>query len=210
MTAVTAHHVLSRDDIADDVLDRARRIGRVAWDIETSGLDWARDEIHTCQVALADEIAVIQLAPRSVPANLRSLLADPSVEKVFHHAPFDLRFMAHKWTVTPASVACTKIAAKIVRPGRAREEYSLRPLLGEFLGVQIDKGQQVSDWSREHLSMAQLDYAANDVRYLDELYEALLRVADRQGVADLVAASYAYLPTRVLLDLSGAGDVYQY
>lgn len=210
MAAVTTHHVVTREDLAEEALSRARAFGRVAWDIETGGLDWSHDQIHTCQVALGDEIAVVQLRPGTVPTNLRSLLADPRVVKVFHHAPFDLRFMTHQWAVTPASVACTKIAAKIVYPGRTREEYSLKPLLRDLLAVEIDKEQQVSDWSREELSPAQLDYAANDVRYLDRLYEVLHAAAERLGVSRLVTASYEYLPTRVLLDLAGTGDVYQY
>lgn len=210
MTVVMGHVAMSRTDLSPEWLARAKEAGRVAWDVETSGLDFRRDEVHTCQIGLGDEIAVVQLERGAEPRNLRALLADPAVLKVFHHAPFDLRFMAHKWDVRPASVACTKIAAKILWPGREPKAYSLQPLLEEILGVRIDKSLQVSDWSREILSTGQMDYAANDVRYLLELFDALTAEARALGVADLMDASFAYLPARVMLDLSGAGDVYLY
>lgn len=210
MTVTQGRTELRRGDLDAAWLTMARAAGRVAWDIETSGLEWRSDKIGTCQIGVGSDIAVIQLDPGAVPANLRALLADPGVTKVFHHAPFDLRFMAHSWAVRPAAVACTKIAAKIVSPGREPEAYSLRSVLREYLGVEIDKSMQVSDWSRAELSGAQLDYAANDVRYLVELLGVLTARARREGVTALVEASYGYLPVRVALDVRGSGDVFAY
>jgi ribonuclease D len=199
-----------RGDVGPEWLDAAMAAGQVAWDIETSGLDWRLEKIRTCQVALADRVAVVQLIDGYVPENLRWLLEDPGVRKVFHHAPFDLRFMAAHWKVAPASVACTKVASKIVRPGADPREYSLKPVLKRYLNVDIDKGMQVSNWSRDELTKEQLAYAANDVRYLQELLAAVFKEADRNGVSDVIRASFDYLPTRVELDLLGAGDVFAY
>lgn len=199
------------DDVDENWLDHASEAGSVAWDIETTGLDWAASRIATCQLATRDRIAVVQLSGREVPKHLNRLLADVDVTKVFHHAPFDLRFMAHAWEVRPSNVACTKVAAKIVEPGLLEPKaYSLQNLLRRHLGVQIDKGQQVSDWASPNLSDAQVRYAVNDVIHLEALLEVLLDRAANQGTSELVSASYAYLPTRVQLDLSGAGDVFLY
>ena len=206
MTQPTLH----RGDIDGQILDGARSVGQVSWDIETTGLDWATDEIRTVQLAFADAVVIIQLQPWRRPALLNSLLEDRSVRKVFHHAPFDLRFMVGHWNARPANVACTKIAAKILDPGRDKSHYSLKPVLERHLGIVISKDQQVSDWSRDELSPAQLAYAASDVRYLRELLSHLLSSAHQKGLADLIESSFAYLPTRVRLDLSGAGDVFAY
>lgn len=210
MTVIDGGLELQTGDLSAARLEDARAAGRVAWDIETSGLSFRADEIETCQVALGHDIVVVRLERGVVPQNLRELLGDDAVLKVFHHAPFDLRFMAHKWGVRPHSVACTKIAAKILWPGRDSSEYSLKPLLEEMLDVSIDKGQQVSDWSRAVLTSEQLAYAANDVRFLTRLYDELMTRATACGLADAVEASYAYLPTRVQLDIAGAGDVFAY
>ena len=199
------------DDVDEDWLHQTRDAGSVAWDIETTGLDWAASRVATCQLATRDRVALVQLRGRQIPKHLSQLLADAGVTKVFHHAPFDLRFMAHAWAVRPVNVACTKVAAKIVEPGLLEPKaYSLQSLLRRHLGVQIDKGQQVSDWTNPNLSDAQVRYAVNDVTHLEPLLEVLLACAANQGTSELVSASYAYLPTRVQLDLSGAGDVFLY
>ena len=199
------------DDVDHDWLRHARAAGSVAWDIETTGLEWERARIGTCQLATADRAAVVQLRSGQVPGRLRDLLQDSTVTKVFHHAPFDLRFMAHAWDARPLNVACTKVAAKIVEHGLADPKaYSLEPLLRRHLGVHIDKAQQVSDWTREDLSTEQVRYAVNDVIYLRPLLAALLDLAAQQGAAELIAASFRYLPTRVELDIRGIGDAFLY
>lgn len=207
---ITVEPRLYQADIDQDFLERARAEGRVAWDIETTGLDWATDRIGTCQLAVAGDIAVVQLGEWGAPDRLRELLGDADVVKVFHHAPFDLRFMAHHWKADPANIACTKIASKILDPGLDSREHSLKPVLERYLGVVIDKAEQRSDWVRESLSHAQVAYAATDVQYLTELYELMVRRAVGVDVASLLRASYDYLPTRVKLDLMGAGDVFNY
>lgn len=210
MTVVDGGLELQSGDLSVASLAHAQAVGRVAWDIETSGLSYRAEDIETCQIAVGHDIVIVKLERDVTPHNLRRLMADPAVLKIFHHAPFDLRFMAYKWGVQPRSVACTKIAAKILWPGRDSSEYSLKPLLEEVLGVFIDKGQQVSDWSRPVLTPEQLAYAANDVRFLTDLYDQLIAMATARGLSDAVNASYAYLPTRVQLDVDGAGDVFAY
>ena len=201
---------LYRDDVDQAMVDRARADGRIAWDIETTGLDWNSDRIGTCQLAVAGCVAVIQLDDWTVPDRLRDLLEDPKILKIFHHAPFDLRFMAHRWKADPANVACTKIASKILEPGADHATYSLKPVLERYLGIVIDKTQQRSDWVRQSLSDEQLTYAATDVVYLSDLYDQLMLRAKRTGVDELIRASYEYLPSRVKLDLLGSGDVFAY
>ncbi|WP_051681776.1 ribonuclease D [Cellulomonas sp. HZM] len=210
MVAIRQDVAVRRGDIDADWLARARSTGAVACDIETTGLDWRVDQVRTVQLATPDAIVIVQVAPGDHPYLLIELLEDSSVTKVFHHAPFDLRFLVATWRARPARIACTKVAAKIVEPGMEPEQYSLKPSLSRVLGVSIDKAQQVSDWSASDLSRAQLEYAANDVRYLVPLLAELRALAAERGVADLLEASFAYLPTRATLDTLGIGDVFDY
>lgn len=197
-------------DVDRAFADRCRAAGQVAWDIETSGLDWSHDVIATCQIALAGEIVIVRVDAGAPPEQLSLLLADPTVEKVFHHAMFDVRFMSHHWAVTPAHLACTKVASKTLHPEVTQKDHSLMPVLDRTLGVAISKGERLSDWRARNLSEAQLRYAADDVRYLLPLLAAQRAEADRLGIAPLIEASFAYLPTRVALDIRGAGDVFTY
>lgn len=197
-------------DLDSGFLGHALNEKQIAWDIETSGLRWASDEIGTCQIAAGDDVAVVVLTPGTQPRNLRALLADDQVQKVFHHAPFDLRFMVHHWRVQPANVACTKVASKLLNPELDNREHSLMPTLQRHLGVTISKDQQVSDWTSGHLTPDQLAYAASDVRHLVRLYDHLATELDAVGRAGDLLESNHYLPTRVRLELRGLGDVFAY
>lgn len=196
-------------DLTGDFYDRALAIGRVAWDIETSGLDWSTAQIGTCQVAIEDQVAVVVVGARQ-PKHLAALLEEESVQKVFHHAPFDLRFMAFHWKARPANIACTKVASKILNPDLDSAEHSLKPVLQRHLGVAISKEQQVSDWLASNLTQEQIDYAAADVQYLIPLLDVLASDIQQVGQGRELAASFKYLPTRALLDIRGAGDVFAY
>lgn len=202
--------VLIEGDISPN-LDWAARDSRlVAWDIETSGLDWKNDRIATCQVYVPNHgIEIIRIGEQ-IPDRLRELLMSERVVKVFHHAAFDLRFMTHHWNALPKSVACTKILSKIVRPDLEPKQHSLKPTLWRYLEVEIDKGQQTSDWFSPELGAEQLAYAARDVEFLVPLFEKLLDVARAHGLADIAERTFAYLPTRVETDLRGCGDVFSY
>lgn len=200
---------LVQGDVDDEFLSRAESAGRVAWDIETSGLDWRSDIIGTCQVAVGEYVAVVQLN-RQVPRKLRTLLENPAVTKVFHHAPFDLRFMVSQWNAKPASIACTKVASKILDPDLASRDHSLKPVLRRELDISVDKALQVSDWTSHNLTVGQLEYAATDVVFLERLLDHQLVRASRAGLRALMRESFGYLPTRAQLDVRGSGDVFAY
>jgi ribonuclease D len=121
---------------------------------------------------------------------------------------FDLRFMSAAWDASPANVACTKIAAKLMLlPHR---EQSLAPLARRYLGVHLDKGEQVSDWTASELTDSQLKYAAADVRHLQGLLESLRKDLAKEDRWELAQACFAHLPVRVALELQGLDDVFVY
>jgi ribonuclease D len=210
MISQTQEVDLVEGDVSADFEGAARDAGVVAWDIETSGLDWRLDRIATCQLHVPNfGTQVIRVDGRR-PDRLRELLVSEHVLKVFHHAPFDLRFMRHHWKAEARSVACTKILSKIVRPEAASGEHSLKPTLDRFLGIVLDKSQQTSDWFSPLLTQEQLTYAARDVVYLLPLLDRLMEEARASGVADIAERTFEYLPTRVETDIRGCGDVFAY
>jgi len=205
---ITTQVRVSEGDIDHEIFDIALAAETIGCDIETTGLDWASDEIGTFQLAVGNHVVVVR--PRgSRPELLSELLRRPEVSKVFHHAVFDLRFVRAQWGVVPRSVKCTKIAAKIMRPGHDAEDYSLRSLLSTELGVHIDKSERLSDWTST-LSADQVMYAANDVVHLAQLWRRLLSTSPSREKRDLLDRSLEYLATRVELDLVGSGDVFAY
>lgn len=199
---------LVRGDVTDELLQAALLVGVAAMDLETTGLDWATCRIGTCQVFVPGYGCELVQNPSRRPRNLVRLLAESSVTKLFHHAMFDLRFMAFHWDAQVTSVACTKMASKLAAPHR--KNHSLKPLLSEFLAVEIDKTEQVSDWTRDELSAAQLAYATGDVIHLIALHERLASKLNRLSLTGLYQRCLSHIPTRVELEIKGMPDVYAY
>jgi ribonuclease D len=140
-----------------------------------------------------------------------SLLANPLVEKVFHHAPFDLRFMMHVWSVQPTAIRCTKVASKLLHPGAPNDAHSLQRLVSHYLGVTLDKGPiRQSNWSASQLTAEQLEYATRDVLYLSALLDAQEAELRGAGLATLYDACCAFLPARVTLEFGDYPDVFAY
>ena len=175
----------------------------VAVDTETLGLNQHRDRLCLVQLRGADgPCHLVQFAEASYNApNLKALMTDPSVTKLFHFARFDVGIMRRYLEIDCAPVYCTKIASKLVRTYTDR--HGLKDLCRELLGVDLSKQQQSSDWGASDLSSQQLDYAANDVLHLHRLHGVLQDMLAREGRGHLAQASFDYLPTRAELDLAG-------
>lgn len=175
----------------------------VAVDTETLGLKPRRDRL--CLVQLyggSGDVHLVQFDGRDWEApNLKALLADAAVTKVFHFARFDLGVLQAYLGVMTGPVWCTKIASKLARTYTDR--HGLKDLCGELLGIDLSKQQQSSDWAAANLSRQQLAYAASDVTHLHELKDRLEAMLAREGRTGLAEACFRFLPDRVRLDLAG-------
>lgn len=179
----------------------------VAIDCETMGLVPHRDRLCLVQLSGGDGDAhLVQIARGQHEApNLERLLTDRHVLKLFHYGRFDIAVMYHTFGKLAEPVYCTKIASKLVRTFTDR--HGLKNLVQEFLGIDISKQQQSSDWGAADLKDAQLDYAATDVLYLHQLKEALDTMLEREGRLDIAAECFAFLPTRARLDVAGWPEI---
>ena len=179
----------------------------VAIDCETMGLNPHRDRLCLVQLSGGDGHAhLVQITQDQTDApNLKRLLADPQVTKLFHFGRFDIAVMYHRFGVLAAPVWCTKIASKLVRTYTDR--HGLKYLLSEMLSVDISKMQQSSDWGAAQITDAQRDYAASDVLYLHRLKAALEVMLEREGRSGIARACFDFLPHRAQLDLMGWPEI---
>ncbi len=178
----------------------------VAIDTETMGLRPSRDRLCLAQLSSGDgnaHLVQFQDGDFSAP-NLRALLADRSVLKLFHFARFDVGVFYRYLETMTEPVFCTKIASKLVRTYTDR--HGLRDLCRELIGKDLSKQQQSSDWGAPVLSSEQKRYAASDVLYLHQLKALLEDMLEREGRTELAQACFDFLPTRVRLDLAGWPD----
>jgi len=193
-----------------DLPDLTRYRDAVAIDTETMGLHPLRDRLCVVQLSSGDGSAdVVQIPKGHTDApNLKALLADPGITKIFHFARFDVGMLYHAFGVMPQPVYCTKIASRLARTYTDR--HGLKDLVREVLNVDLSKQQQSSDWGAEQLSEAQLAYAASDVLHLHALRERLDAMLAREGRTAVAQACFDFLPTRARLDLGGfeADDIF--
>jgi ribonuclease D len=189
-----------------DLPDLARyKTSTVAIDTEAMGLDLQRDRLCVVQLSPGDGSAdVVQIAPNAPGAvNIKALLADTSILKLFHFGRFDIATLYKAFGVMAQPVYCTKIASRLART--YTDKHGLKDLTRELLGIDLSKQQQLSDWGAPELTDAQVTYAASDVLHLHALKEKLDAILAREGRSDLAAACFAFLPDRVRLDLAGWG-----
>ena len=190
-----------------DLPDLTRYTGSVAIDTETMGLHPHRDRLCVVQLSNGDGSADVVQIPRdhgkgaADAPNLKALLANPKVTKIFHFARFDLAALYNAFGVMPMPVYCTKIASRLSRTYTDR--HGLKDLVREVLNIDLSKQQQSSDWGAQSLTEAQLAYAASDVLHLHGLRERLDAMLAREGRQELAKACFEFLPTRARLDLQG-------
>lgn len=186
-----------------DLPDLSRYATAVAIDTETMGLNPHRDRLCVVQLSPGDGSAdVVQIPKGHTDApNLKALLANPAITKIFHFARFDVAVLYQTFGVMTGPLYCTKIASRLARTYTDR--HGLKDLVREVLNIDLSKQQQSSDWGSDSLSEPQLAYAASDVLHLHALRERLDAMLVREGRTQLAKSCFDFLPTRALLDLQG-------
>lgn len=195
-------------DLPESRLEHYLKKSVIAIDTETRGLVIPRDRL--CLIQLCDDEGVVSFVRyHGQPApNVNKLLTAPGVTKLFHYGRFDISVMRHYLGVWAKPIWCTKIASKLVRTYTDR--HSLKDLSRELLGMEMDKSDQTSDWARDDLSDSQLEYAANDVRYLIILQKKLQAMLERENRQDLAARLFDFLPSVCEIDLMGFKDIFEH
>lgn len=127
--------------------------------------------------AVIDPLAIENLEP------LYNVLYNPSIIKVFHAARQDLEIFFHIKSVLPDSIFDTQIAAALLGYDK---QLSYANLINEALGVELAKTQTRTNWKRRPLHRSQLEYAADDVIYLGQVYELLSAKLIESGKMDLL------------------------
>ena len=180
--------------------------GEITIDTETLGLNIKRDRL--CLIQLRNEsnkkVYLIKFDQDISPANsknIKSLLEDKSLTKIFHYARFDMAVLKENLNINVKNVFCTKIASKLTRTYSSK--HGLKDLVKEILNVELDKTEQTSDWSQKKLTKQQIQYAMNDVLYLSDLKKNLESKMLEAKRLKTFKSIMNFLDTRVKLDLMG-------
>ncbi|MBR8830903.1 MAG: Ribonuclease D [Chroococcopsis gigantea SAG 12.99] len=198
-------------DLSQETLECYSVSTAIAVDTETMGLVPGRDRL--CLIQLCDPtgyVTAIRIERGQTEApNLKTLMENPSIEKVFHFARFDVAQLSHNLDITTNPIFCTKIASKLGRTYTGN--HGLKSVVQELEKVELDKSAQSSDWGNaENLSTEQLSYAANDVRYLIRVRDKLTRMLQREERWELAQQCFACIPVFVALDLQQYKDIFDH
>ncbi|MFZ9470747.1 MAG: ribonuclease D [Rickettsiales bacterium] len=179
----------------------------IAIDTEAMGLNIGRDRLCLIQISTGDgNCHLVKFSQNNFQApNLKKLLTNEKILKIFHYGRFDLAILKYHLQIDIKNIYCTKIASKLVRT--YTDSHGLKTICEELLGVEISKKQQSSDWGNKEISDKQIDYASSDVLYLHALKEKLDAMLIRENRMELYKSCVDFLPIRVDLDLAGFTNV---
>jgi ribonuclease D len=198
-------------DLTEAALAEYLKSEAIAVDTETMGLLPQRDRLCLVQLCnLQGQVTVIGITKGQTEApNLKILLEAVNVVKVFHFARFDIAALRYHLGIQVKPVFCTKIASKLARTYTNR--HGLKDVVQELEQIELDKSSQSSDWGNAaNLSEAQLNYAANDVRYLLSVQQKLTAMLKREERWEIAQECFQVLPTLVTLDLLQFKDIFEH
>ena len=185
----------------EDLPDQLSLGDNISVDCEFMGLNVERDRLCLVQISSGKNDAhIIKLNRENYNApNLKKILEDKSINKIFHFARADLLFIKKYLNVRVENVNCTKIMSKIARS--YSDKHGLKDLVKEFTGNDISKNLQTSDFGGD-LTEKQLNYCAKDVIYLHEIYNGLMKILLREKRDRLYKEAIKFIHSRVDLDLA--------
>ena len=198
-----------QNDLTNDFRDELMQATELSVDCEMMGLNPDRDRLCVVQVASERGIcALVQIGEIGNSPNLQAILENEKITKIFHFARMDIFFLYKRLNIDVKNIFCTKLASRLVRTYSDR--HGLRELVREFIGENLDKSSQSSDWGSTNLNIEQINYAAKDVIFLFEIRRKLLNMLLRENRFELYNQLITFLPVQRTLDCLGFKDIFEY
>jgi len=199
------------NDIDTDLYNIYKNSCYLAVDTEAMGLIHGRDRLCLVQISNESNLTTcikIELNYSFSP-NIKKLFEDQKITKIFHYARFDVAALKCNLGITTKNIFCTKIASKLART--YTNKHGLKDLINELLGIELDKSSQSSDWgNNDNLTTEQLDYAANDVRYLIAAMNKLKVILKREGRYELAQKCFKTVPIHADLDILKFSNIFEH
>lgn len=197
------------NDLSAQEVDLFFHSGYVCIDTETTGLSYINDKLCTIQLFSEEYSIIIKFSEYTYYDNLIKVLLSNNVTKIFHNAVFDVSFLMKNLNMNKfGKVVCTRIASKILNG--LEHNNSLKSLLKEYLNIEINKSEQLSDWSRKELSDSQKEYAINDVKYLYSLWNILYERLKKEKLDYLAFACFDFIPYYKMLTDIDIENIFTY
>ena len=200
-----------KNDLNDNLFNLYKKSSYLAVDTEAMGLIHGRDRLCVIQISNEDNITTyIKLEiNNSGSEKIKKLLENKNIKKIFHFARFDIAALKCNLQIDTQNIFCTKIASKLART--YTNKHGLKDLIYELVNVELDKSSQSSDWGSENdFSQEQIDYAANDVRYLIEAMKKLILILKREKRYELAEKCFSVIPIYSELDIRKFSNIFEH
>lgn len=196
-------------DISLEEKNFFQKKGYVSVDTETTGLNYLEHRLCIIQLFCEEYNIIIRFDKNEKYNNLKDIFYSDDVVKVFHNAVFDVSFLMKNLQMDDfGKIACTKIASKLVNG--LEHNNSLKALLKEYLDVDINKTEQLSDWSKNVLSDSQKEYAINDVKFLNQLWNELHKELVYKGIDETASKCFDFVPVYKKMTDLGINNIFTY
>ncbi len=192
--------------------DELRQASIIGFDTETTELDPYHGELRLVQLSSGTNTYVIDLRPFAKMgdlhtvaelAELRSLLTDPDVVKAAHNAKFDAKWVLHHLGIETGGLFDTYLSSQLIAAGDQDRRHSLADVAQFFTGIELDKSQQISDWSADELSPQQIEYAARDAAVMVALHEQIADRLDADGLHEAARVEFESIVPIAAMELNG-------
>ncbi len=205
----TAYNLITAPEELRRAVERIAALPAVGFDTETTSLDPYAGRLRLVQLAAPGEVAIIDLdafresdvKESAALAPLRELLIAARPVKVAHNAKFDAKWIKHTLDIELGGIFDTLLASQLISAG-ADERHSLEAVASRYLDEQIDKAEQLSDWSGA-LSERQLEYAARDAAVMLSLREVLINKLKAEDLIKVAQLEFECVMPVAALELNG-------
>ena len=200
-----------KNDLTDDLFNLYKKSLYLAVDTEAMGLIHGRDRL--CVVQISNEENITSYTKLEInnfnSEKIKLLFEDKKIKKIFHFARFDIAALKCNLKINTQNIFCTKIASKLART--YTNKHGLKDLINELLGIELDKSSQSSDWgSEENLSQDQINYAANDVKYLIKAMDKLTLMLKREKRYEIAQKCFSVIPIYSDLDIQHFINIFEH
>lgn len=207
-----------KEDFPEHLYYDALNCGQVAIDIETSGLKWQTDRIGCVTMFIPGRGVYCARNLYDAPTTLRNIINSNGIQKVFHYALFDLKFLVNTYRLQPKNITCTKIAAHLHDPAKTKfydpnkeiSSHSLAALVYTLYGERLEKSTATSNWFQDEFTEEQLNYVEKDVIYLIDILSILEESLKKSGKLQRLKQSFSYIPNQVYNELEGIKNLFSY
>ena len=200
-----------KNDLTEELFNAYKSSKYLAVDTEAMGLCHGRDRlclIQICNESNLTSCIKIEIGNRQA-SRIQDLLEDKKIMKIFHYARFDVAALKCNLKVDTQNIFCTKIASKLART--YTNKHGLKDLISELLGVELDKSSQSSDWgSNKDLTIDQINYAANDVKFLIKAMEKLTLILKREKRYEIAQKCFTVIPIYSELDIQHFINIFEH